>query len=267
MIEIKRKGARSTKDLSPDILMQLNCGEIETANLVEWLAVDQQSLLAHILQQHSRLAYLKPILSTIDQLKKQTVSTINEAIGTVLFEQSLKNGDQQFLKILSQHQADMARCWATYTIGKNQQLTIEQILEQIKPFSADTHFGVREISWMAVRHKIAGNLISSINILSRWTAHEDKNVRRFSSESTRPRGVWCKHIDLLKHKPELALEILEPLRSDPDRYVQDSIGNWLNDASKTQANFVLSLCHRWEKESGTKETKYIIKKALRTIGP
>lgn len=266
-MDVKRKGARSAKDLAPAILMQLNYGEIETANLVEWLAVDQRFLLSHILQQHKRIAYLKPVLTAIDELKKQTVNTINEAIGTVLFQQSFKNGDQQFLKILSQHQADMARCWATYTIGKNQELTIEQTLEKIKPFSADTHFGVREISWMAVRHKIADNLMPSISILSRWTSHENKNVRRFSCESTRPRGVWCEHIDLLKHKPELALEILEPLRSDPDRYVQDSVGNWLNDASKTQADFVRSLCQRWEKESETKETKYIIKKALRTIGP
>jgi 3-methyladenine DNA glycosylase AlkC len=266
-MEVKRKGARSVKDLSPAILMQLNYGEIETANLVEWLAVDQRSLLAHILQQYKRTAYLKPILAAVDHLKKQTVNTINEAIGTALFEQSFKNGDPQFLKLLSQHQADMARCWATYTIGKNQELTIEQTLEKIKPFSADTHFGVREISWMAVRPKIKDNLISSISILSRWTSNENKNVRRFSSESTRPRGVWCEHIDLLKHKPELALEILEPLRSDPDRYVQDNVGNWLNDASKTQADFVRSLCQRWKKESETKETIYIIKKALRTVGP
>lgn len=37
MTEIKRKGARSTKYIPTNILVQLNRGEIETANLVEWL--------------------------------------------------------------------------------------------------------------------------------------------------------------------------------------------------------------------------------------
>lgn len=41
MNEVKRKGARSTKDIPKAILAQLNCGEMETANFVEWLAVDQ----------------------------------------------------------------------------------------------------------------------------------------------------------------------------------------------------------------------------------
>lgn len=68
-----------------------------------------------------------------------------------------------------------------------------------------------------------------------------------------------------QHTPELALPILEPLKADEAKYVQNSIGNWLNDASKTQPKFVIELCRRWEVESDTKETNYIIKKALRTL--
>ena len=261
----ERKGARSTKDIPENILAQLNRGEIETANLVEWLAIDQRFLLENLLVEHQRTDYLKPMLSKIDQLKKQTVNTINEAIGTGLFEQAIKNNDSDFLTVVSKHKADLVRCWAAYTIGKNEELNIIEILEQIQPFSADKHFGVREISWLAVRKKISQNLIQSVEILSEWTSNQDENIRRFTTEATRPRGVWCEHIDELKQNPELALSILEPLKSDKSKYVMDSIGNWLNDVSKTCPDFVKELCQRWEKESETKETKYIIKKALRTI--
>lgn len=265
MTESKRKGARSIKEIPADILQQLNTGQIETANLVEWLAVDQQLLLESLLHAHKRIDYLQPILDKIAQLSKQTVNTINEAIGTGLFELAGTNKDTGLLKIMSTHNADLVRCWATYAIGKNENLDIAESLQQIRPFAADKHFGVREICWMAVRPKIARNLDASISILTEWTANTDENVRRFATESTRPRGVWCAHIDALKQAPESALSILEPLKSDPAKYVQDSVGNWLNDASKTQAEFVSSLCNRWERESNTKATQYIIKKALRTL--
>ncbi len=265
MTDVKRKGAKSTKDIPKDILEQLNNGQIESANLVEWLAVDQRLLLESLLKNFGRTKYLKPILSNIEKLKKQTVNTINKAIGIGLFEQAIINDDTELLAIISNHTSDLIRCWATYTIGKNQKLDITQKLEQIQRFSADKHFGVREICWLAIRPSIANKLTQSIKILSGWTNHKDENIRRFASEATRPRGVWCEHIEELKQNPKLGLTILEPMKSDKARYVQDSVGNWLNDASKTQPQFVIDICKKWNKESPTKETAYIIKKALRTI--
>lgn len=261
----KRKGARSIKDIPADILEQLNRGEIETVNLTEWLAVDQRLLLENLLRQNNRSKYLKPVLEQVNQLKKQTVNTINEAIGIGLLNLTVKNEDDEFLLKLSIHPADLVRCWAAYTIGRNSNLELKEKLKRIQTFASDTHFGVREICWMTVRPDIARNLDESLSILSGWTKHNNENVRRFASESTRPRGVWCEHIDTLKQNPGLGLEILEPLRSDSSRYVQDSVGNWLNDASKSQPEFVVEICDEWLRESPTKETQYIVKKALRTI--
>ncbi|KPE51956.1 DNA alkylation repair protein [Chryseobacterium indologenes] len=262
----KRKGARSIKDIPSVILEQLNRGEIETVNLTEWLAVNQKVLLKNILMQNQRTEYLNPILKGIDNLKKQTVNTINEAIGTGIFTETLKNNDKEFLAVISGHTSDLVRCWATYTIGRNEALPLKEKLDRIQQFAADRHFGVREICWMAVRPSIAAGLDESLSILAGWTTHEDPNIRRFASESTRPRGVWCAHIEALKQSPTPGLQILEPLKADPSRYVQDSVGNWLNDASKSQPEFVVEICDEWLRESPSKETAYIVKKALRTIG-
>ncbi len=261
----KRKGARSLKDIPPAILAQLNNGEIETANLMEWLAIDPIKLLTNFLSQIDRTQYQAHAIDAVKNLKKKTVNTINETIGGALFSASTSNKDKILFKILATHTSDTVRCWACYCISKNEKLSLKQTLEQINPFAADSHFGVREIAWLSVRPMLAKNIDETISILSTWTLSKDENIRRFASEATRPRGVWCEHIEILKTKPELALTILEPLKNDSSLYVQNSVANWLNDASKTQPEFVIKLCKKWEKESKSKETAYIVKRALRTV--
>jgi 3-methyladenine DNA glycosylase AlkC len=219
MPEAKRKGARSTKDIPAHILEQLNSGEIETVNLVEWLAIDQRKLLNAVLIKFKKEKYLAAILENVKNLKKQTVNTVNEAIGIGFLQQSLAHKDVEILKQLATHTSDAVRCWATYTIGRNEKLSLKQKLHQIKSFAADTHFGVREIAWISVRPTISKNIEEAIALLSTWTKDKNENIRRFASEATRPRGVWCEHIDALKQNPAMALTILSRLKNDPAKYV------------------------------------------------
>jgi 3-methyladenine DNA glycosylase AlkC len=166
---------------------------------------------------------------------------------------------------LQEQVSDSARCWAAYLLGFDAYLSIDEKLQRLQAFAADEHFGVREIAWLAVRSDIIKHLPEALSILEGWTKNNDENIRRFASEATRPRGVWCAHISALKKQPELAQNLLEPLKSDPAKYVRDSVGNWLNDASKDQPDWVKRICYRWQNETDTKETAYIIKRALRTI--
>jgi 3-methyladenine DNA glycosylase AlkC len=265
MIETKRKGARCLKEIPPNILQQLNNGDVESANLVEWLAINQQLLVKNVLILLKRKNYINAIQSTINDLKKKTVTTINEAIGLSLMDCIKTNKDSELLEKLIVHKADAVRCWATYVIGRNDTLSLKQKFKALQPLAADLHFGVREIAWMAIRPSIALHLKESIEVLTTWTKSKDENLRRFASEAARPRGVWCEHIDALKKQPEIAINILEALKNDSSKYVQDSVGNWLNDACKTSPDFVKDICKKWENESSTKATNYIIKKALRSI--
>lgn len=261
----KRKGARSIKQIPASILQQLNLGEIETANLIEWLAIDQQYLLQQLLNAYDRQAYLEPILAELAKLKTPKVNAINHCIGRQLFVLSSKNQDMALLNLLQQHRSDMVRCWMCYAVLADSQLTLEQQFLAIGCLAADSHFAVREVAWMAMRANISAYLTDAIEVLAGWAQNPDANLRRFASEVTRPRGVWCSHITMLKQQPQLALPILNPLAADPSRYVQDSVANWLNDASKSQPEFVRSLCHSWQQQHSSPATAYIVKKALRTL--
>ncbi|MDR0228772.1 MAG: DNA alkylation repair protein [Flavobacteriaceae bacterium] len=260
-----RKGARATKDIPKEVLDLLNKGELSSVNLTEWLAIDQRLLISNILKEIGRDVYLSPVLEAIEGLKRQTVNTINESIGFSLYHLAKEDNDNELFEILKNHKSDLVRCWATYFVGYNEEISIEEKLNAIKYFAADTHFGVREICWMAVREDIINHLEESISILLFWTTDANEYVRRFATESTRPRGVWASHITVLKENPELGLPLLEALKGDTSKYVKDSVGNWLNDAAKTRPDFVRGICEKWEKEGANKSTQYIIKKALRSL--
>ncbi|MBX9850724.1 MAG: DNA alkylation repair protein [Cytophagaceae bacterium] len=238
---------------------------METLNLVEALATNQVLLLKNVLSGINRAEYFPVICQSCDNLKSKTIMTLVTAIGKGLLAEALRKKEMDFiLEKFSTHPNDFVRSWAVYMIGINENIKIEEKLKAVYPFAGDKHFGVREMAWMAVRPSVAKELKKSIKILSRWSKDKNENIRRFASEVSRPRGVWCKHIDELKENPELAISILETLKADQSKYVQNSVGNWLNDASKSKPAWVKKICKEWKKEK-KKETDYIIKKGLRSI--
>ena len=259
-----RKGARSLKDIPTDILSQLNNGEIETVNLMEWLAVDQYFLLKKVLTQSNKECYFENIESQIAQLKNQSVLHMSKLIGQELMLATLAADDLDWFMDLLKHRSDSVRCWVCYGIAVHPNWTLTQKFEQIKNPAQDSHFGVREVAWMAMRPLIIENLDESLSILTGWAKNDNANVRRFACEATRPRGVWCNHIQVLKNSPQKALALLDSLSQESEKYVKDSVGNWLNDASKSDPDFVQELCQDWKKFNN-KDTDYMIKRALRTL--
>ena len=252
-----RKGAVRAADIPKKVLEGLNAGTLESVNLTEWLAVDGLKLLTVLLPTW-KVKRADDVLDVAQEVAALGVMQRTERLALALAVANVK------LEVLAKHPSDTVRCWAAF-VAVNRTVHPNTALEEIKPFAADSHFGVREIAWMAWRPQLAAKLEPGIKLLEKWTTSDDAKLRRFASEASRPRGVWCAHIQTLKDQPELALRILEPLRSDPERYVQTSVANWLNDASKSQPAWVEGLCERWLEESPTTETGWIVNHALRSL--
>ena len=103
------------------------------------------------------------------------------------------------------HASDTVRGWACFMAGAMPGLDLEARLRLIRPLADDAHFGVREWVWMALRPGLAAELRRSVALLTPWTKEPSERLRRFASESLRPRGVWCAHIAELKADPGIGL--------------------------------------------------------------
>lgn len=258
---LKRKGVRKAEDIPTEVLQLLNTGQLETANLTEWLAVDQLKLLELILNDMGKGNDFNSFAEPIRVQKKPTANSNTKLIGQtfgLLFE------DDAVFEFLRSHPSDVVRCWGCWAESL-QKDSISDLLTTMLAYAADRHFGVREVVIFATKERLAEDLNASIDILSGWTSSEDENVRRYTAEVLRPIGVWTKKIGQLQETPEIGLPLLTPLKSDASKYVQNSVANWLNDASKSNPEWVRSVCDTWKSQSDTKETSYIIKRALRSI--
>ena len=264
---LARKGAQKVIEIPHDVLALLNAGSIPTVNLTEWLAVDHSQLVKRVFPSMGIDAtMINQVVEEINRQKKPSTMNVIKVVGSFLYEKYANTSQYTTLfQQLSMHLSDSVRCYACYFVASNPAIPLVDKLNLLKPLVADNHFGVREVVWMALRPEMSDNLNICIPLMAQWAESDNPNIRRFSCEALRPRGVWCMHIEALKESPEIYLPVLEKLRADSSRYVQDSVGNWLNDASKSRPHFVAAVCERWEKESPTKETQYIIKKASRSI--
>ena len=236
---------------------ELNSGRDESRNLAEVLAISHSTLLTQVVPEAP-----EGLVEAARHADSLGILARMQAMGEAL---SAHLGRSACLD-LSDHPADTVRGWAVFAlVSQEKDADVDTLLALVRPAADDPHFGVREWAWMAVRPHLVPRLDEAILALRPWTSEPSERIRRFASESLRPRGVWARHIPELKKEPERGLPLLEPLRADSSRYVQDSVANWINDAAKTQPAWARELCERWQEESPTPATERIIKRALRSI--
>ena len=260
-----RRGAARIALIPAEVLAALNAGAIPTVNLNEFLALDLPLLVRNVARDIGLDPDAERLQDTFAMLPAFPPVKRHFHVARALYDLTQPRADRDAVAhALATHPSDVARCWAAQWIAFSS-LPLEAKLTATWRFAADAHFGVRELAWMAVRDEIAGDVDAAVRLLQAWATHPDPNIRRFASESTRPRGVWCAQIDVLKREPWRGLPLLEPLRGDESRYVQNSVANWLNDAAKTQPDWVADVCDSWSRDKPSAATRYIVKRAQRSL--
>lgn len=224
----------------------------ESRTLVEHIAVDQHALVGSL---------SLSVAGESAGLGSKRLTERMDAGARVL----LRELERDTFEAATQFGSDVARSWGAVAVGLLEHLPFEERLAMVEPFATDHHFMVREWAWLGLRDHLAADLKGGIHLLANWARSEDPYLRRFASELSRPRGVWCKHIPELKRSPGHALPILQPMREDEARYVQLSVGNWLNDASKSAPEWVLRVCADWL-ASPSDSCRAICRRGLRSLG-
>ncbi|MEE9373013.1 MAG: DNA alkylation repair protein [Saprospiraceae bacterium] len=114
----------------------------------------------------------------------------------------------------------------------------------------------------AIRPFIRQNRKKLIQIMTDWSLDENFHVRRLASEGLRPKLPWSSKMVLFIETPKQVFAILENLKNDPERYVQTSVANHINDYFKVNYKEAIALINDWSKHPEI-HTRWIIKHAIR----
>lgn len=116
----------------------------------------------------------------------------------------------------------------------------------------------------AVRPFLAADPDGTLDRLEALVTHPSLHVRRWVSEGTRTRLPWGKRVPALDARAPRRLALLAKLRHDPERYVQRSVANHLQDALKDDRALAFPVLEAWARE-GHPTTEWIAKHAARGL--
>jgi 3-methyladenine DNA glycosylase AlkC len=133
----------------------------------------------------------------------------------------------------------------------------KQSIDALKYF---TRFGSSEF---AIRTFLKLDLNKTLTNMYKWSEDDNVQVRRLSSEGSRPRLPWSFKIDEIIQHPELTKPILENLNSDNELYVRKSVANHLNDQTKDSPDYVTQLVKSWDRTHP--HTAWIVKRGCRSL--
>lgn len=98
-----------------------------------------------------------------------------------------------------------------------------------------------------------------------WTKDPNVHVRRLASEGVRIHLPWSQKLLVALEEFDRYSAILTNLKDDPEKFVQKSVGNNLNDLYKEapeKAEFIIS---QWQETGQSKAQEWIIKHGTRKV--
>lgn len=133
------------------------------------------------------------------------------------------------------------------------ELSLEFLRELTKRFTGE----------YAIRPLLRENPARVMDELILWTRDESVHVRRLASEGVRTRLPWSFKLYAALEEFDRYMTILTNLKDDPEKFVQKSVGNNLNDLFKDapeKAEFIIA---SWRASGTSKAQEWIIKHGMR----
>lgn len=137
---------------------------------------------------------------------------------------------------------------------KDFQISMAFIYELTKRFTGE----------FAVRPLIEKYPKQALEVILKWSLDENVHVRRLASEGLRIRLPWAKKLLVAIEEFEAYKRILSNLRNDPEKFVQKSVGNNLNDLMKESPELAMEVISAWQTDNPGKATQWIIRHGLRS---
>ena len=103
-----------------------------------------------------------------------------------------------------------------------------------------------------------------ISRLFLMASSDNVHIRRLCSEAVRPYLPWGKKIEHIVKSPKQVLPIILKLSKDPEKYVQKSVGNLINDISKDHPFLAVEVAERLL-EHEHPASSWIARRGLRTL--
>jgi 3-methyladenine DNA glycosylase AlkC len=96
-----------------------------------------------------------------------------------------------------------------------------------------------------------------------WTNDKNVHVRRLASEGVRIHLPWSQKMLVALDEFERYFIILTNLKDDPEKFIQKSVGNNLNDLFKEAPEKAMYIIAQWEKTTKSKAREWIIEHGMR----